>query len=77
MVGCVYSMIGFVHLSVSVINYSGRYGNVSCKSWIFDGLGCCFIWSYSVLYLGGIFCPGAYCGIECTDVGVLCVALVD
>ena len=39
-VGCVYFVIGFVYLSASVINCSGKYGNVSCMSWVFGGSEC-------------------------------------
>lgn len=35
-----YSMMGSVHLNASVISCSGRYGNVSCRSWGFSGSGC-------------------------------------
>ena len=28
-----YSMMGSVYLNASVISFSGKYENVSCKSW--------------------------------------------
>ena len=39
-IGCVYSVIGSVHLSASVSNCWGRYGNVACRSWRLGGMMC-------------------------------------
>ena len=39
-VGCMYSMIGSVHLSASMSNFWGKNGNVACKSWRLGGMTC-------------------------------------